>query len=81
VRTVEYDALAALILALRAEAGLTQEELARRVGRHFTWVSKIERGTRRVDLVELCEIADALGADAAEIVRRFRSETKPPKGS
>lgn len=81
MRTVEYDALAALILALRAEAGLTQEELARRVGRHFTWVSKIERGTRRVDLVELCEIADALGVDAAEIVRRFRSGTKPAKGS
>lgn len=73
VGTAAYDALSALMAELRAEAGLTQEELATRVGRHFTWVSKVERGTRRLDLVELCEVADALGIDPAEIVRRFRS--------
>lgn len=73
VGTAAYDALAALMTEIRLEAGLTQEELGRRVGRHFTWVSKVERGTRRLDLVELCEVADALGIDPAELVRRFRA--------
>lgn len=73
VGTASYDALAALMLQLRFEANLTQDQLAKKVGRHFTWVSKIERGTRRLDLVELCEVADALGLDPAEIVRRFRA--------
>lgn len=73
VGTAAYDALAALMAELRAEAGLTQDELAAKVGRHFTWVSKIERGTRRMDLVEMCEVADALGVDPADVVRRFRA--------
>lgn len=45
----------------RAEAGLTQIELARAVGRSQTWVSKCELGERRVDIVELADLAEALG--------------------
>lgn len=74
VGTAAYDALTALLVELRTEAGITQEELASRIGRHFTWVSKVERGTRRLDVVELCEIADALGMEPAEVVRRFKAK-------
>lgn len=45
----------------RAETGLTQAELAQAVGRSQTWVSKCELGERRVDIVELAELADSLG--------------------
>jgi transcriptional regulator with XRE-family HTH domain len=76
VGTAAYDALAALMVSLRLEAGLTQEELASRVGRHFTWVSKIERGTRRLDLVEMFEVAEAIGIDPVDVVGRFKGLLK-----
>ncbi|KQB84814.1 helix-turn-helix domain-containing protein [Corynebacterium lowii] len=45
----------------RERAGLTQEELARRVRVERTAINKMERGTRKVSAVELSEIAHALG--------------------
>lgn len=45
----------------REEAGLTQADLAQAVGRSQTWVSKCELGERRVDFVELEDLAKALG--------------------
>jgi transcriptional regulator with XRE-family HTH domain len=41
----------------RVEAGLTQVEVAKRLHRPQSFVSKIESGERRVDVVELTEIA------------------------
>lgn len=45
----------------RQEAGLTQVQLAKIVKRSQTWVSKCEQGERRVDFVELEDLAKALG--------------------
>lgn len=41
----------------RTEAGLTQQQVARRLDRPQSFVSKIETGERRVDVVELAELA------------------------
>ena len=41
----------------RLEAGLTQVEVARKLKRPQSFVSKIESGERRVDVVELSELA------------------------
>jgi transcriptional regulator with XRE-family HTH domain len=41
------------------EAGLTQVEVANRLKRQQSFVSKIESGERRVDVVELSELAKA----------------------
>jgi transcriptional regulator with XRE-family HTH domain len=41
----------------RAEAALTQAEVADRIKRPQSFVSKIESGERRVDVVELSELA------------------------
>lgn len=45
----------------RQQSGLTQAQLARAVGRSQTWISKCELGERRVDYVELEDLAEALG--------------------
>lgn len=74
VRTAEYDKLTQLIKELRMEANLTQRELCERLGQDLTYVSKLERGTRRLDVVELFELAEALEKDPADIVKRLKKE-------
>lgn len=66
-----YQSLLRLLRDLREQAGVTQVELGSRLGNTQTFVSKIERGERRVDVVELTEICEALGADATTAFGRF----------
>lgn len=53
----------ATLVAARTEAGLTQVALAERLGKPQSFVSKMERGERRLDIVELAIVARALGRD------------------
>lgn len=46
-----------MIKEARREAGLTQEEVAKALGRPLSYVSKCERGDRRIDVAELGEFA------------------------
>lgn len=66
--------LAGLLRDLRAEAGLTQVELAERLGRTQTFVAKYETGQRRIDLVSLRSVCQALGAELVSVVERFERE-------
>ena len=56
-----YKAFLDRLRQAREDAGLTQVELAKALGRSQTWVSKCELGERRVDFVELEDLAKALG--------------------
>lgn len=60
-----------LLRGYREEAGLRQTELAERLGRPQSFVSKYEAGERRLDLVELKGICTVLGVPLAELVRRW----------
>lgn len=59
LQTKRYRAFLARLRQAREEAGLTQEQVATRLGRPQTWVSKCELGERRVDFVELEDWASA----------------------
>lgn len=54
-----YRAFLKRLNAAREESGLTQEQVAALVGRPQTWVSKCELGERRIDFVELEDLARA----------------------
>ncbi len=56
-----YESLVASLRRARLEAGLTQAEAAKRLGRSQSYISKCESGERRVDFVELVEFARAYG--------------------
>lgn len=51
----------------RLAAGLTQDEVARRIERDQSHLSLIEGSQRRLDLVEFIRIAQALGRDPQEL--------------
>ena len=55
---------------LRIEAGYTQVEVAARLGRAQSYVSKYESGELRVDLVALREICGAIGIPMVDLVER-----------
>ena len=54
----------------RLASGLTQAELAARIGLQRTMISKIEAGERAVDALELYHLADALGVPLAHLISR-----------
>lgn len=77
----EHRRLMRLLRDMRTEAGLTQVELAERLGKLQTEISKIERGERRVDFLDLARMLDALGVGLVRFAERWeqRSRTKPKR--
>lgn len=69
--TQRHQAFIAFIASTRKAAGVTQAELAARLGKPQSFVSKVERGERRLDVVEFCQVAEALGFDPAQLLRAF----------
>lgn len=56
------------VRALRAAAGLTQEELGTAAGLHRTYIGGVERGERNVSLMNILRLADGLQVDPGELV-------------
>ncbi len=83
VQSREYKVVGAALAAARDHAGLTQAQLARLLRKPQSFVSNYERGQRRIDVLELLRIVEALKADARvvfmDIVRR-QARAKPSKG-
>jgi transcriptional regulator with XRE-family HTH domain len=71
----EGEKLAALLRAIRAEAKLTQADVAERLELPQSFVSKYESGERRLDLVEVRQICKVLKISLVEFVRRFERES------
>lgn len=63
VFTDAYASLLQNLIAMRKRAGVTQVELAARLGKPQSFVSTTERGVRRLDVLEFYAIAKALGLD------------------
>ena len=61
-----------MLVEYRRAAGLTQAAVAARLERPQSFVAKIESGERRVDVVELLELALAVGFDPADFVNELQ---------
>jgi transcriptional regulator with XRE-family HTH domain len=66
-----YKLLLEMLIEARTKAGLTQVELAARLGRPQPFISFVERGERRVDVIEFYAIMKALGADPESAFREL----------
>lgn len=74
----DYDEFLVLLREVRLEAGLSQVELARRLGANQNFVSRSESGERRVDAREWLRICEACGVDPVEFLKRWTPRMQPP---
>jgi len=72
----EYHRFRALLIDARRKAGLSQAELAKRLAKPQSFVSKFERGERRLDVIEFKSVSQALGLDPIQLLRRFYREDR-----
>lgn len=70
---IEKRAFARVLMALREEHHLTQEELAFESGYHPKYISLLERGKNSPSLTAILEIARALDVTGMEIVQRVEN--------
>lgn len=72
----DHRHLIEVLASARKAAGLTQTDLSERIGRDQTFISLIERGQRRVDVVEFIALAKAMGDDPVELFARVVARTR-----
>lgn len=65
-----------LLRTVREESGLTQEDVALRLGKPQSFVSKYESGERRLDVLELKHVCDAMGTSLVSFVRRYERKQR-----
>jgi transcriptional regulator with XRE-family HTH domain len=71
IYTAQQKHFLELLRQVRKEAGLTQVELAERLGTLQSRITDYERGVRRMDLMELRQVCEAANIPLVEFVRRF----------
>lgn len=75
IRTPGLTALIDELVGAREAAGLTQRQLARKIGTTQTKVARFEVGSRRVDVVELVVLARALDLSPEDLIRLVADAT------
>lgn len=78
----ELAILGKVLSGARKASGVRQSDLAQRLGVPASYLSKIESGSRRLDVVEFVSIVRAMGADPATLVRELEEAlAAPPAGA
>ncbi|AWG66416.1 helix-turn-helix domain-containing protein [Mycobacteroides abscessus] len=78
--SAEYQRLCALLRQTREQAGLTQVQIAEQLGVPQSFVSKYESGERRLDVIELAHVAEAMGTTLSAVVQAWEHDI-PPTGT
>jgi transcriptional regulator with XRE-family HTH domain len=71
LRTARHRRVIAVLADIRTKAGVTQRELARRLDRAHSYVSRIENGDRRLDVPEMIQWCEVLHTDPVEAMKRI----------
>lgn len=67
--SLAYKKFCELLVAARKKAGLHQVDVAQALGVHQSFISKIESGERRLDVVEFLRVAKLVKADPVAVLR------------
>lgn len=79
VFTKEYSKFLSVLIEARKGADLSQQDLAGKLDRPQSFVSKYERGERRLDIIEFLHVARALGLSAKDVVADLEREISAPE--
>ena len=71
LRSPQHKELRRQLVAARAKAGLTQQTLAGRLGRHQSFVAKYEGGERRLEVIEFVQICRAIGVKSEQVLKNL----------
>jgi len=74
VFTDAYASMLTTLITLRKRKGVSQSELARRLGRTQPFISHIEHGDRRIDAIEFYAIVKALDAEPVAVFAEVASK-------
>jgi len=69
-----YERFQLALIEARQKSNLTQQEVAFRIGKPQSYVSKYESGERRLDVVEFLEICNAIGIKPMSILNRLNTD-------
>jgi transcriptional regulator with XRE-family HTH domain len=69
-----YEHFRELLIQARKHAGLTQTEVAIRLSRPQSYVSKYECGERRLDVIEFLEVAQVLDLDVMQCILELQRD-------
>jgi len=72
----QQEALLSLLREIRSDAGLRQVDLADKLGQPQPYVSRYESGERRLDILELREVCEAVGITLDEFAARLDQRLK-----
>jgi transcriptional regulator with XRE-family HTH domain len=67
VHTDKYTKFRELLIAIRTNLSLTQTQLAEKLGKPQSFVSKYESGERRLDFIEVLDLAECLNFDVGNL--------------
>jgi transcriptional regulator with XRE-family HTH domain len=77
VFTDKYEKFRILLLEARKKAALSQTQLAGKLSRPQSFVSKYERGERRLDVIEFELVANALGIEPIRFLKKLYGRKGP----
>ncbi|MEH6417082.1 helix-turn-helix domain-containing protein [Pseudomonas sp. CGJS7] len=72
----EYLRLRQLLVEARERAGLTQTQVAEKLQRAQSFVSKYELGERRLDVIDFMHVCASLGVDPGDVIRQIAKSRK-----
>lgn len=75
----EYDVFLTLLKSRRVNAGLTQAHCSTALGRPQSFISDVERGVRRLDIIQIYDLCNVLGCDVVELIKEFADEVRKRK--